>query len=316
MSSLFRSTVFCVLLTACGGLDPAAQMGTLPADPATMVPGDERTDTPSDDAPDDDSSEDDDASEEDDAPPPPPPPEDDGTCTTADGQLGLFDCRGACMPEAFLGDGYCDDGADGGADFACVAYDDDDGDCGSAPGTPAPPAPSTPAPPVPGTPVPPPPATPAPPPPGTPAPPTSTCTTANGAPGIPDCDGVCNPPDFIGDGYCDNGSGEANFQCAAHGNDGGDCGATTPAPAPPPTGPTPAPPAPTPAPPAPAPPAPAPPAIVYCVLPDLSLGVVDCAGYCAPAAWLGDDVCDNGPTGVLADFDCPMLANDGGDCLP
>ena len=40
----------------------------------------------------------------------------------------------------------------------------------------------------------------------------------------PDCDGICYPTYFIGDGNCDDGASfQSNFDCVAHAFDGGDC---------------------------------------------------------------------------------------------
>jgi len=46
---------------------------------------------------------------------------------------------------------------------------------------------------------------------------------------IPDCNGNCAPVEWIGDGFCDDGSFEHNgvaifLNCPEYGNDGGDCG--------------------------------------------------------------------------------------------
>jgi hypothetical protein len=45
--------------------------------------------------------------------------------------------------------------------------------------------------------------------------------------------------------------------------------------------------------------------------------IADCNGNCAPAAWLGDGVCDDGANmygGVPIDFSCAAYSYDGGDC--
>lgn len=62
-----------------------------------------------------------------------------------------------------------------------------------------------------------------------------TCTTVpDCAPGlIADCNGICAPAGWIGDGYCDNGYYAYNgvpiyFNCPQFGNDGGDCNAPPP----------------------------------------------------------------------------------------
>jgi hypothetical protein len=40
------------------------------------------------------------------------------------------DCRDICFPAVLIGDGFCDDGTNWSADFACQANDFDGGDCG------------------------------------------------------------------------------------------------------------------------------------------------------------------------------------------
>ncbi|MBM4371032.1 MAG: hypothetical protein FJ098_05220, partial [Deltaproteobacteria bacterium] len=45
---------------------------------------------------------------------------------------------------------------------------------------------------------------------------------------IEDCDGVCGPTSWIGDGFCDDGGWGSNFDCEAFGWDGGDCVPCTP----------------------------------------------------------------------------------------
>lgn len=290
MSTFFRYALFSVLLTACGGgLDPYSERTSLldPADAANapVDDGEDRNDegeqAPADEANDE----------------APPPVE---TCTTGNGQAGAIDCAGDCMPTAFIGDGYCDSGTGGGADFSCATHGFDDGDCDpndtpEAP-VPDPTAPATPAPAP--SPVPP-----------SPAP--STCTTASGAPGVLDCDGTCHPDAFIGDGYCDDGSTDANFQCAQYNDDGGDCDTA-------PTVPVPTVPAPTtPDPTTPAPTTPTPQGPLtgdFCITTDGFLGVIDCAGTCSPSNWVGDGVCDDGTD--EADFMCFEFLFDIGDCLP
>ncbi|MBL8879869.1 MAG: right-handed parallel beta-helix repeat-containing protein [Phycisphaerales bacterium] len=53
-------------------------------------------------------------------------------------------------------------------------------------------------------------------------------------------------------------------------------------------------------------------------LPNCGSGLIrDCNGNCAPVAWVGDGICDNGYytwAGVPVYFDCPQFGNDGGDC--
>jgi hypothetical protein len=41
---------------------------------------------------------------------------------------------------------------------------------------------------------------------------------------VQDCNGVCFPTAYVGDGSCDDGvQSTANFRCAAYADDGGDC---------------------------------------------------------------------------------------------
>ena len=45
----------------------------------------------------------------------------------------------------------------------------------------------------------------------------------------------------------------------------------------------------------------------------------DCNGNCAPASWLGDDICDNGAysyQGNAISFNCSEFSSDNGDCTP
>ena len=46
------------------------------------------------------------------------------------------------------------------------------------------------------------------------------------------------------------------------------------------------------------------------------MGVVDCAGSCEPAAWVGDGICDDGTEHEWGapDFYCETFDYDGGDC--
>lgn len=61
------------------------------------------------------------------------PPVDSGDVPITDTSLCGFgekpDCNGVCFPAYFLGDGHCDDGTDGPADFDCTLYVRDAGDC-------------------------------------------------------------------------------------------------------------------------------------------------------------------------------------------
>ncbi len=55
-----------------------------------------------------------------------PPTPDTSTICTDDAEA---DCDGLCWPTTYLGDGYCDDGVQSPGNFACDAFDWDDGDC-------------------------------------------------------------------------------------------------------------------------------------------------------------------------------------------
>ena len=103
------------------------------------------------------------------------------------------DCDGACWPEVWLGDGFCDDGtvyAWGDPNFACEVHAWDLGDCQE------PEEPSNPGP----------------------------CGIEGW---VEDCDGQCWPDSWIGDGFCDDGTlqawGDPNFDCAVFNQDEGDC---------------------------------------------------------------------------------------------
>ena len=107
---------------------------------------------------------------------------------------------------------------------------------------------------------------------------------------ILDCDGNCGPDNWVGDGYCDNGTygiygidGSVipiNFYCESINWDEGDCEA----------------------------------------VPDECPAdhVEDCNGVCAPTNWLGDGFCDDGSYqnqfGEDVFFNCEEFNNDNGDC--
>ncbi len=100
---------------------------------------------------------------------------------------------------------------------------------------------------------------------------------------ITDCNGNCAPADWVGDGFCDDGSFTWNgiaifFNCPEFGNDGGDCDGGG----------------------------------------GCGVGeITDCNGNCAPSSWVGDGSCDDGTfiyNGNPIFFDCPEFGNDGGDC--
>ena len=110
----------------------------------------------------------------------------------------VYDCDMSCVSAptatAYIGDGFCDDGAYGIYDeegnvipvnLNCPEFNFDEGDCEVIPGE---------------------------------------CT-----PGlIEDCNGICAPLQWLGDGFCDDGSYEYNgnpvfFNCEEFNNDEGDC---------------------------------------------------------------------------------------------
>lgn len=52
-----------------------------------------------------------------------------GDCPVTCGAGEVEDCTGRCMDEGLVGDGVCHDGAGDEADFRCLAFGDDGGDC-------------------------------------------------------------------------------------------------------------------------------------------------------------------------------------------
>ena len=106
----------------------------------------------------------------------------------------VLDCDGNCAPISWIADGYCDDGAWG-------IYDEE----------------------------------------GNVVPVNLWCEELNFDEGdcevidegctpglIEDCNGICGPADWLGDGFCDDGSYEYNgnqifFNCDEFNNDEGDC---------------------------------------------------------------------------------------------
>lgn len=115
---------------------------------------------------------------------------------------------------------------------------------------------------------------------------------------IPDCDGACQPANWVGDGVCDDGwASPGNFLCAQFNWDGGDCigpGCMDST------------------------------AVNYnptataddgsCVYDPCPPGEIpDCNGNCYPATWVGDGICDNG-WDFPSDFLCAQFNFDGGDC--
>jgi hypothetical protein len=147
------------------------------------------------------------------------------TCTTTlEGapQPGIPDCNGTCAPPDWVADGTCDDGTYG-ADFVCQAFGFDGGDCANQPpdsgqgppvdtgwdsGSPPTPAPWPPIPPV-----------------DTSSPTCISTMTGFQSNGLWDCSARCAPALWLGDGTCDDGltPDVANFACATHAYDDGDC---------------------------------------------------------------------------------------------
>ncbi len=183
----------------------------------------------------------------------------DGGCEQSlePGEPGVLDCDGTCAPASWIGDGYCDDGRDG-VNFFCDTHQQDGGDCdsvddagggdgsttgsggmagsagtgtdagtdgtgagtdGTGAGTDGTGAGTD----------------------GTNAgtgssgdatgaglPPGASGCDANGQAGVLDCDGSCVPALWLGDGYCDDGTGQGgNLMCPQLNNDMGDCGTNT-----------------------------------------------------------------------------------------
>ncbi len=124
--------------------------------------------------------------------------------------------------------------------------------------------------------------------------PGTPCTDDGSGSFVVDCNGACVPSVHIGDGTCDDGSaGGPDLSCPAFASDRGDCASSTPAPL-----------------------TPCEPPEDY-PFPESEAFVVDCAGSCIPAAWLGDGTCQNGfYTDTAGPFvlTCEELAFDGGDC--
>ena len=108
----------------------------------------------------------------------------------------VLDCDGNCAPNSWIGDGFCDDGAYGIYDEygelvpVMLMCEEFNFDEGD-------------------------------------------CEVIPGecSPGlIEDCNGICGPADWLGDGFCDDGSYEYNgnfifFNCEEFNNDNGDCDA-------------------------------------------------------------------------------------------
>lgn len=109
---------------------------------------------------------------------------------------------------------------------------------------------------------------------------------------IEDCHGNCAPDQWVGDGFCDDGTFTYDgvpifFNCAQFDCDGGDC---DPAQNP------------------------------ECGGGDCLTGeILDCIGNCCPNYWVGDGFCDDGAfsyNGVPIYLNCDLFNCDGGDCDP
>lgn len=123
---------------------------------------------------------------------------DDGDCVSdrcLEGQIE--DCEGRCVPEGFLGDGICDLGTVSVANLACENLRLDDGDCRTSWWD------------------------------------TWQASIADNGCAlheVRDCQGVCQPSFWLGDGQCDDGEtfawGRPDFSCAQFSDDRGDCDIT------------------------------------------------------------------------------------------
>ena len=156
------------------------------------------------------------------------------------------DCVGNCANATWIGDGVCDDGSEYDAIFTCPQHFNDGGDC-DAPAE---------------------------------IPQSSLATQcANGY--VVDCVGNCAKSEWIGDGFCDDGS-EYNIvlTCPTYNNDEGDCtsggnngnsGCST------------------------------------------AGQIKDCNGACQNGSWVGDGICDDGSQHAAV-FKCAQFNQDEGDC--
>lgn len=162
-----------------------------------------------------------------------------GGCTSSE----VVDCNGNCAPAYWVGDGSCDDGAYsyGGnqIDLDCATHNNDGGDCATSSGG-------------------------------------GGSTSNCGANEVEDCNGICLPASWHGDGICDHnpnpnsGSvyGGYSLMCSALNWDNGDCTDNS-----------------------------------SCA----SGEVIDCNGQCTSESTLGTGTCD-------AAFDCTQWFYDNGDC--
>lgn len=100
------------------------------------------------------------------------------------GSQQVEDCNGSCQNKSWVGDNFCDDGSQYAAVFDCNTFNNDGGDCGEE---------------IPGA---------------------NPCQAGE----VLDCVGNCAKTEWIGDGFCDDGT-EYNIvlTCASYENDGGDC---------------------------------------------------------------------------------------------
>jgi hypothetical protein len=203
-------------------------------------------------------------------------------CVTAEGDEGYFDCEMQCLSLSFygdwIGDGYCDDG-EYGAYLFCDEFDWDEGDCGDAPSDSDD---------------------------GTADVDADVglgedgiggdCETDEGSDGFYDCEMQCVEDwyhaDWIGDGYCDDGTWGVYFECEEFDMDGGDCEE--------------------------------PPDVGLgeegiggdCETDEGSDGFYDCEMLCVEdwlhASWIGDGYCDDGTWGAY--LECEEFDMDAGDC--
>jgi hypothetical protein len=142
--ALFASALAACTSTSDGDTDVADTPADTPIDDDTDTPSDSDTDPDSDttietgwlnqDTSDTDTDTTPDSGDSGGGPPG-PPPVDSSLCPFGE----ELDCNGICFPAYFIGDGTCDDGARFDANFDCVAFNADGGDCAD---TDAPPPPT------------------------------------------------------------------------------------------------------------------------------------------------------------------------------
>lgn len=201
------------------------------------------------------------------------------------------DCDGECWPKSWVNDGFCDDGTEkpwGDANYLCATYGNDGGDCDPEPTDDTPVDTAEPEPitdiwdPIDS---------------GGTGPDDTSGASIDSDPcppdAVPDCDGECASPQWVGDGYCDAGEdrawGSPNLDCEAFNQDGGDCSTDAP--------------------------------VDTAMSPTDTAGcsfgyTADCDGECWPESWLGDGRCDDGAEQEWGspNFDCRAMDKDNGDC--